>query len=61
MLENAFGIKKKTFKEFLTKIGLHESFVFGVFTICCLLHNLLQLQSEINIDRLIKIFYVKLQ
>jgi hypothetical protein len=35
--------------------------VFGVFTICCLLHNLLQLQSEINIDRLIKIFYVKLQ
>jgi hypothetical protein len=35
------GFKKKTFKEFLTKIGLHVYFVFGVFTICCLLHNLL--------------------
>jgi hypothetical protein len=33
--------KRKTSKEFLIKIGLHVSFVFGVFTIFCLLHNLL--------------------
>jgi hypothetical protein len=56
-----WDFKKKTFKEFLIKIGLHVSFVFGVFTIFCLLHNLLRLQSEINIDRVIKIFDVKLQ
>jgi hypothetical protein len=53
--------KKKTFIKFLTKIGLHVSFVFDAFTTCCLLHNLLKLQSENNIDKLIKTFDVKLQ
>jgi len=55
------AFKKKTFIKFLTKIGLHVSFVFDAFTTCCLLHNLLQLQSENNIDKLIKTFDVKLQ
>jgi len=37
------GFLKKNFKKFLMKINLHVSFVFGAFTICCLLHNLLRL------------------
>jgi hypothetical protein len=38
VVENAFGIFKKTFREFLTKTKLHVYFMLDAFTICCLLH-----------------------
>jgi hypothetical protein len=41
IVDNAFGIIKKTFREFFTKFELHVYFVPNVFIICCLLNNIL--------------------
>jgi hypothetical protein len=60
IVENAFGILKKTFREFFTKFELHVSFVPNVFIICCLLHNILCFQIETNVKRLMWIIDVEL-
>lgn len=49
VMENDFGILKKTFREFLTETKLHVSFVPNAFTTCCLLHIFLQFQSKSHI------------
>jgi hypothetical protein len=41
-MENAFGILKKSLKEFFTKFDLYVFFVFDAFNVCCLLHNILR-------------------
>lgn len=60
VVENAFGILKKTFREFFTKTNLHVSFMLDAFIACCLLHNFLWSQSESHIQRLMHIIYVDL-
>ncbi len=49
MVENAFGILKKTFKELMHKSNLNVIFLPGVIT-CCLLHNLLKTEDEASIE-----------
>ncbi len=60
VVENAFGILKKTFKEFLTKTELHVFFCARCFIISCLLHNFLRFQFESHIQRLMCIIDVNL-
>jgi hypothetical protein len=60
VVDNAFGILKKTFREFLTKTELHVFFVPYAFTAYCLLHNFLRSQSKSHILRLMRIIDVDL-
>jgi hypothetical protein len=60
IVENAFRILKKTFREFLTKFELHVSFLLDVFIICCLLHSILCFQIKKNVKRWIWIIDVEL-
>lgn len=55
MVENAFGILKKNFKELMCKSYLNVIFLSNVFTYCCLLHNLLKIQDEVSIEHLLHI------
>jgi len=48
-VDNAFGILKKTFREFFTKTELHVSFVPYAFTAYCILHNFLRSQFKSHI------------
>lgn len=48
VVENAFGILKKTFRE-LQNSELHVAFLFDVFTCSYLLHNLLRSEGETSI------------
>jgi hypothetical protein len=50
VVENTFGILKKTFKELMRKSELSVIFLCGIFT-CCLLHNLLKTKDEASIER----------
>ncbi len=52
MVENVFGILKKTFKELLHKLDLNVTFLLDVFTYCCLLHNLLKIKDDASIEHL---------
>jgi hypothetical protein len=53
IVENAFGILKKMFKE-LQRFKLHVTFIPHVFT-CCLMHNFLKSKDEESIGRLLHI------
>jgi hypothetical protein len=55
VVENSFSIFKKTFWKPLGKINLNVTFVPGVFTCCCLLHNLLWNQVDFQIEMLMHI------
>jgi hypothetical protein len=50
IVENYFGILKKTFKELMQKLKLNVIFLLNVFI--CLLHNLFKYEDDMNIDRL---------
>jgi hypothetical protein len=50
VVENAFGILKKTFKELMHKSDLSVTFLFNIFKCCCLLHNLLKTKDEASIE-----------
>lgn len=52
MVENSFGILKKTFKQLLHKLDLSVTFLLDVFTYCCLLHNLLRIKDDASIEHL---------
>ncbi len=52
MVENAFGILKKTFKELLLKLDLNVIFLLDVFTYYCLLHNLLRIKDDASMEHL---------
>jgi hypothetical protein len=54
VVENAFGIIKKTFQELLTRSDLLVSFLPYVFTFC-LLHNLFRSQTKSSIQRMMRI------
>lgn len=41
IVENAFGIVKKTFRELLLKSNLHLIFLPSVVICCCMLHHLI--------------------
>ena len=41
VVENAFGILKECFKEFIQILDLHVMFLPDVVICCCLLYNLL--------------------
>jgi hypothetical protein len=60
VVENSFGIFKKTSQELLGKINLHVTFVPNVFT-CCLLHNLLRNQVDSQIEILMHILELELE
>jgi hypothetical protein len=49
VVDNAFGILKKTFKELMHKLDLSVTFLPNIST-CCLLHNLLKTNDEANIE-----------
>ena len=50
VVENAFGILKLTFREFLTKSDLNVAFLPDVILVCAILHNVLlgQLHEEVE-------------
>jgi hypothetical protein len=50
MVDNAFGILKKTFKELMHKLDLSVTFLLDIST-CCLLRNLLKTKDEASIER----------
>lgn len=52
MVENAFGIFENKFKEFLHKSNLLVTFIFDVFTCCCILQKHLRNEDEANIEKL---------
>jgi hypothetical protein len=54
VVENAFGIIKKTFQELLTRSYSPMSFLPYVFTFC-LLHNLFRFPTKSNIQKLMRI------
>ncbi len=52
MVENAFGILEKTFKEIMGKIEMDITLVPNIFA-CCILHNLINLgKKELDIQKL---------
>jgi hypothetical protein len=55
VVENVFGILKKTFKELLHKLDLSVTFLLDVFTYYCLLHNLLRIEDDASIEHLMRI------
>ncbi len=59
VVENIFGILKKTFKE-LQKFELHVTFLHDVFTCCCLLHNLFKFENEASFARLFRIIKLEI-
>ncbi len=50
MVENAFGIFEKKFKEFLHKSNLLVTFIFDVFTCCCILQKHLRNEDEAKFE-----------
>jgi hypothetical protein len=52
VVENVFGILKKTFKELLHKLDMNVTFLFDVLTYCCLLHNLLSIKDDASMEHL---------
>jgi len=55
VVENAFGILKKTFHKLQGKIEMHISFVFDFITCCWLLHNLLISCHEIDVEQILTV------
>ena len=55
VVENAFGILKQTFREFLTKSDLHVAFLPDVIVACAILHNILLGQSHEEVESLLQI------
>jgi hypothetical protein len=55
MVDNAFGILEKTFKELIHKSNLNVTFLPNVFTCYCLLHHLLKTEDEACIKHLFHI------
>lgn len=49
VVDNAFGILKKTFKKLMHKLDLSATFLPDIST-CCLLHNLLKTKDEASIE-----------
>jgi hypothetical protein len=54
-VENAFGILKQSFREFLDVTDLHVTFVPDIVVCCCLLHNVLLGQELEEVARLLEI------
>jgi IS4 transposase len=48
VVENAFDILKKTFKELLLKNNLHIIFLLAVVT-CCMLYNFILDRWDVNV------------
>lgn len=55
MVENVFNILKKTLRELIHKLDLSVTFLPDVFTHFFLLHNLLRIEDEANIEHLLHI------
>jgi hypothetical protein len=51
-MDNAFGILKKTLREFLIKFDLHVFYVFYAFNVCYIIYYNLKLKrcSKVNAD-----------
>jgi hypothetical protein len=49
VVENAFGILKKTFKKLLLKNNLHIIFILDVVT-CCMLYNFILDRWDVNVN-----------
>jgi hypothetical protein len=49
VVENAFGILKKTFKKLLLKNNLHIIFLLDVVT-CCMLYNFILDRWDVNVN-----------
>ncbi len=41
MVENAFGIQRKSFKKLFLKSNLHILFIPNVLVCCCIFHNII--------------------
>jgi hypothetical protein len=61
IIENAFGILKKTYKKLLGKFELNVTFILYMFIYACILHNLLRSKGESHIERLMHIINLKSQ
>lgn len=49
-MENAFGILKETWREFLGKIELNIVYLPYIITACAILHNMLRRQADEDLE-----------
>jgi hypothetical protein len=52
VVENAFGILKKTFRKLLVKNNFHTLFIHDVVTCCCLLYNMILDGRDVDVNAL---------
>jgi hypothetical protein len=57
--KNAFGMVKKTFREFLDITDLDVRIILDVFSTCCLLHNLILRGKQVDVDQLMEVLDAK--
>ena len=55
IVENAFGILKQTFREFLVKSDMQVVFLHDVITCCAISHNMLLGQTHGDVERLLQV------
>jgi hypothetical protein len=54
VIENCFGILKKTFQNLIIKSNLHELFLPNVMIYCCMLHTMIMNGKDMDIDELMQ-------
>jgi hypothetical protein len=59
VIENAFKILERTFCGLLCKTKLHITLVLDMVTCYALLHNLLIIRKEIDMDDVMNIFVIE--
>jgi hypothetical protein len=50
VIENSFGILKKTFRKLLLKTNLHVVFILDVVVCCCILYNMIIDGKDFDMD-----------
>ncbi len=57
VIENSFGILKKTFRKLLLKTSLHVLFILDVVVCCCILYNMIIDGKDFDMDA----FFIQLE
>ena len=60
-VENAFGFLKLTFRELQNKIKLDLKFVPDVIYACCILHNILLGERNVDIQELLRVITLEVE
>jgi hypothetical protein len=59
VVENSFGILKKTFRELILKTNLHVLFILVVVVCCCIIYNMIIDGKDFDMDEFF--IYLKLE